>query len=326
MIYLGIAIGGTKCITVLGRESEGKMEILGTRPFPTAEGGSPYRTLENLAHLGDELLAEHSITKPDAIGIACGSSLDNVRGIIQSPSNLIGWDDVPAVEIMEQHFGVSAFLENDANAGALAEWRFGAAKGYSHAVFITFGTGFGCGLILNNGLYTGACDMAGEFGHVRLSQYGPVGCGRQGSVEGFCSGGGIRQLAQQMVYEELQQGKHPAFCPTQEDMEKLTAKSVAEAAHSGDPLANAIYRVSGEKLGEALSILIDVINPEVIVIGSIFARAENLLRPSMEKAIAENAIRISASRCRILPAALGDKIDIYEALAIASYAMSSKGI
>ncbi|MEY8259258.1 ROK family protein [Oscillospiraceae bacterium 50-60] len=326
MIYLGIAIGGTKCITALGRETEGNMEILGTKLLPTAEGGSPYGTLENLARLGDELLAEHGITKPNAIGIACGSPLDNVRGIIQSPANLIGWDDIPAVEIMERHFDVPAFLENDANGGALAEWRFGAAKGYSHAVFITFGTGCGCGLILNGGLYTGACGMAGEVGHVRLTRYGPVGCGRQGSVEGFCSGGGIRQLAQQMVYEELQQGKHPAFCPTPEALAELTAKSVAEAALSGDPLANAIYRASGEKLGEALSILIDIINPEVVVIGSIFARAEALLRPSMEKAIAENAIRSSASRCKIIPAALGDQIDIYEALAIASYAMSSKRI
>ena len=316
---LGIAIGGTKCIAVLGYEAEKEIRILGSRRFATKECGGPYGAMELFKRYGDELLTEFGIEKPDAIGIACGSPLDPVTGVIQSPANLPGWDDIPAVRIMEEHFGAPAYLENDANAGALAEWRFGAAKGCRHAAFLTFGTGLGAGLILNGQLYGGANDMAGECGHIRLMPFGPVGCSKIGSAEGFCSGGGIAQLARDMVYERIMAGEKPALCPTKEGLGELTAKTVAEAAYKGDALAKRIYETSGEMLGRTLAILIDLLNPEVIVIGSIFARAESLLRPAMEAAIAREAFAVSARSCKIVPAALGDDIDRYEALAIASY-------
>ena len=315
---LGMAIGGTKCIAVLGIEENNEIRILGSRRFATREAGGPYGAFERFAAYGDELLDEFGII-PDAVGIACGSPLDPVTGVIQSPANLPGWDNIPAVRLMEEHFGVPAFLENDANAGALAEWRFGAAKGYRHAAFLTFGTGLGSGLILNGQLYGGASDMAGECGHIRLAPFGPVGCSKIGSAEGFCSGGGIAQLARDMVYERIMAGEKPALSPTIDGLGKLTAKSVAEAAYAGDELAKSIYALSGEMLGRTLAIMIDLLNLEVIVIGSIFARAESLLRPAMEKAIEREAFAVSAKACRIVPAALGDDIDQYEALAIASY-------
>ncbi len=315
---LGMAIGGTKCIAVLGIEENNEIRILGSRRFATREAGGPYGAFERFATYGDELLNEFGI-KPDAVGIACGSPLDPVTGVIQSPANLPGWDNIPAVRLMEEHFGVPAFLENDANAGALAEWRFGAAKGYRHAAFLTFGTGLRSGLILNGQLYGGASDMAGECGHIRLAPFGPVGCSKIGSAEGFCSGGGIAQLARDMVYERIMAGEKPVLSPTIDGLSKLTAKSVAEAAYAGDELAKSIYALSGEMLGRTLAIMIDLLNLEVIVIGSIFARAESLLRPAMEKAIEREAFAVSAKACRIVPAALGDEIDQYEALAVASY-------
>ena len=322
--YLGIAIGGTKCIAVLGIEENAEMRILGSRRFATGEAGGPYGAFDLFIQFGDELLSEFGIKKPDAIGIACGSPLDPVTGMIQSPANLPGWDNVPAVKIMEDHYGVPAFLENDANAGVLAEWRFGAARGYRHAAFLTFGTGLGSGLILNGQLYGGASDMAGECGHIRLMPYGPVGCSKIGSAEGFCSGGGIAQLARDMVYERIMAGEKPALCPDKNGLSALTAKTVAEAAYRGDPLAKRIYEISGEMLGRTLAIMIDLLNPEIIVIGSIFARAESLLRPAMERAIEREAFAVSAKACRIVPAELGDEIDQYEALAIASYQINRK--
>lgn len=320
---LGFAIGGTKCIAVLGIEENDSIRILGSRRFATRDAGGPYGAFDRFIEYGDALLAEFGL-KPDAVGIACGSPLDPVTGVIQSPANLPGWDDVPAVRIVESHYGVPAFLENDANAGVLAEWRFGAAKGYRHAAFLTFGTGLGSGLILNGRLYGGACDMAGEIGHIRLAPFGPVGCSKIGSAEGFCSGGGIAQLARDMVYERIMAGEKPALCPTMDGLGALTAKSVAEAAYRGDALAQRIYALSGEMLGRTLAILIDVLNPEIIVIGSIFARAESLLRPAMERAIAAEAFAVSARACKIVPAALGDDVDQYEALAIASYRLDNK--
>ena len=322
MDYLGIAIGGTKSIVVLGKEENGVMHIRGSKRFPTAEGCGPQDVLQRLAELGDELLREFGLSKPDAVGIACGGPLSAQTGRILSPPNLLGWDDIPAVQIMEQHFGVPTFLDNDANGGALAEWRFGAAQGAHHVIFLTFGTGFGSGLILNDMLYRGACDLAGECGHVRLAPFGPVGFGKSGSAEGFCSGGGIAQLAQSMCREQLQVGKKPELCPSVEQLPLLTAKKVAEAAYAGDPLAKQIYAVSGEMLGRMLALMIDLYNPDAIVIGSIFARAESLLRPAMETVLQKEAIPAALTHCRIVPAALGDEIDMYEALSIASYAMN----
>lgn len=319
MILLGIAIGGTKCNAVLGVEENGELRVLGQKTVVTKAHPDPYEMLDVLCGLGDELLTEHGYDKPAGVGIACGSPMDNVRGIVQSPSGLPGWDDIPAKAIVETHFGVPAYLENDANGGALAEWRFGAAKGCSHCMFITFGTGFGSGLILNGRLYTGANDMAGEIGHIRLTRFGPVGCSKMGSVEGYCSGGGIPQIARDLCLEELMQGHKPSLCPSRELLGTLTAKDVAEAAYAGDPIAKRVYEISGEKLGEILSVIIDIINPEMIVIGSIFARAESLLRPAMERVIERETFRVSRENCRIVPAALGDAVDQYEALSIASY-------
>lgn len=161
--------------------------------------------------------------------------------------------------------------KNDANACAVAEWKFGAGRGYSNIIFLTFGTGMGAGLILNGNLYSGITDLAGEVGHLRLSGTGPVGFGKAGSFEGFCSGGGIAQLAQSKVLEKLQMGEKISFCKGISELHLLTAKSVAEAAYRGDPLAMDIYKTCGFYLGKGLSLLIDVLNPELIILGSIYA-------------------------------------------------------
>ena len=219
-------------------------------------------------------------------------------------------------DILKEKYGCNVVLENDANACGVAEWRFGAAKGCKNVIFLTFGTGLGAGLILDGKLYSGTNDMAGEVGHVRLFDYGPVGYGKAGSWEGFCSGGGIAQLAKMKLTEALQQNALPNWCPTAADMESVTAKTVAIAAQEGDALAQEIYRESGRALGRGLSILIDILNPEVIVIGSIYQRAEHLLAPSAQEEIRRNALWRSAEVCRIVPAKLADGIGDYAAIAL----------
>ena len=175
----------------------------------------------------------------------------------------------------------------------------------------------GAGLILDGKLYTGTNDNAGELGHIRLSDFGPVGYGKSGSFEGFCSGGGIRQLAQARVKEQLQMGKTVAWCKDH-DKEDISAKAVAEAAHNGDPVALGIYRTVSEYLGKGLAMVIDMINPEVIVIGSIYARNEQLMKANMEKILDKEALGLSRKVCRILPAELGEYIGDYAALSVAA--------
>jgi glucokinase len=301
---IGIDIGGTKCAVVLGDENGIAKKI----KFSTT---TYEETMENI------IKAIREIGEGDAIGISCGGPLDAKNGVILSPPNLLGWDNIHITEMLENEFHIPARLCNDADACALAEWRFGAGKGTTHMIFLTFGTGMGAGLILNGQLYSGACGMAGEIGHVRMAPHGPVGYGKQGSYEGFCSGGGIAQIGQTLALEVLQTGNTLPYCKNKSELSHITAKLLAEYANENEPIALEAYRICGEKLGEGLSILVDLLNPEAIVIGSIFERAEHLLRPHMEKVLNRETLAFSRNMCKILPAKLGDAIGDLAALSVA---------
>lgn len=320
MYLIGIDIGGTKCRVSLGRDRGERLEIVSSGESRDTSGHSPDAMLDLL--VGDlKKLAEQAEEKPAAVGISSGGPLDQKRGLILSPPNLPGWDRIPAVDFFSKAAGIPAFLQNDADAGALAEWKYGAGKGAASLVFITFGTGLGAGLILNGRLYSGASGMAGEIGHIRLSEYGPPGYGKTGSLEGFCSGGGIARLARSAAEAEFQQGKSPAFCPRRENMETISARSVGIAAEQGDPLAGEIYAEAGRKLGQGLSIIIDILNPELIIIGGIFGKSRNQIWPHAEAVIKKEALAKSWEACRVVPGLLGDNIGNYAAIAAAKYGL-----
>ncbi|MBQ6267209.1 MAG: ROK family protein [Clostridia bacterium] len=302
MRILGIDIGGTKCAVVLGDETG---TVLKKEQFPTADCG---RTVELLIAIARQMAPF------DAIGVSCGGPLDAQRGVILSPPNLPGWDHVEIVRLLNEAFHVPVYLKNDADACALAEWRFGAGRGAQSLIFLSFGTGLGAGLILNGRLYSGASGLAGEVGHIRLADFGPVGYGKAGSFEGFCSGGGLAQLGQAAAKAHAQTGAPVSF-----DGGEITAKTVAAAAAAGDAAAVEVFRQCGRMLGRGLSVLIDLLNPERIILGSIFARCEDLLRPEMEKEIEKETLPAARRACRILPAALGESIGDVGALCAALY-------
>ena len=311
---LGIDIGGTKCAVTYGRCEGSDIEIADKVSFLTT---TCPETIENLKSGIRQIMERNGLTSENtySIGISCGGPLDSRTGVVMSPPNLPGWDNIPIVRILSEEFGVPAAIHNDANACALAEWTFGAGKGSRNMAFLTFGTGLGAGLILDGKLYSGTNDNAGELGHIRLSDFGPVGYGKSGSFEGFCSGGGIRQLAQSLVKERLQMGRSVSWCPDG-DIEKITAKVVADAAREGDALAKEIYDISSRYLGIGLSVLIDIINPEVIDIGSIYTRNEDMMKPVMDSVISREALPLAAKVCRVVPAALGEAIGDYAALSV----------
>ena len=297
--FVGIDIGGTKCAVVLGTEDGA---VLDRFAIPTGEAD---KTLELLF----DAVAKHS--DYEAIGVSCGGPLDAKRGLILSPPNLPGWDNVPITELLTGRFGVPAFLRNDADACAVAEWKYGAGKGAENMIFLTFGTGMGAGIILNGRLYSGTTGAAGEIGHVRLAEFGPVGYGKVGSVEGFCSGGGIAQLGETVARTYRQTGRTVSWA------DDISAKTLAAAAMSGNGAAQQVWNICARMLGREMSILIDLLNPERIVVGSIFQRAESLLREEMERVIAEECLPHSVSACKIVPAELGDQIGDIAALSIA---------
>lgn len=322
---LGIDIGGTKSAVILGAiDNEDRKEnivIADKITFPTEVDMGVKSTLNRLFESAGKLLDKNNKKNEDieSIGISCGGPLDSQRGIILSPPNLYGWDNIHIVDIIENGLGIETKIQNDANACALAEWHFGAARGYRNVIFLTFGTGMGAGLILNNRLYSGTNDLAGEIGHIRLSDQGPVGFGKAGSFEGFCSGSGLKQLAKMKVLEKFQIAEDVSFCEGMENLDKLNAKIVADAAGRGDELAKEIFKICGHYLGKGLSILIDILNPQIIVLGSVFARIRELLWPSALEIIEKESLYRSWKVCKIVPAGLGEEIGDYAALAVAGY-------
>lgn len=312
--YLGYDIGGTKCSIVLGDKDYRVYEKI---VFETHTERGPWKIIDEFISHTRDLFQSYDQEKLAKIGISCGGPLDSEKGMIYSPPNLPGWDELPIVEIFRKEFGADVEIQNDANACALAEWMMGAGKGTKNMVFLTFGTGMGAGLILNGQLYAGSNDLAGEVGHMRLAEEGPVGFGKAGSFEGFCSGGGIARLAAGILSERLKAGETPGFCPSEDLIGNVTAKTVFEAAIAGDPVANEIVSISSTYLGKGLAILIDILNPECIVIGSIYTRNEELIKPYIDKVLKTEAIPASNKVCEIRPAALGEQIGDYAALCVA---------
>lgn len=237
----------------------------------------------------------------ESAGISCGGPLDGKRGVILTPPNLTCWHGFEIVKYIETGYGIKAFLQNDADACAFAEWKYGAGRGTENMIFLTFGTGLGAGLILNGRLYTGANGNAGEVGHIRLAENGPIGFGKAGSFEGFCSGGGIARLAMETGFEN-----------------KITAKQLSEEAFKGNALAKSVFEKSGRMLGKGLSILIDLLNPEKIVLGGVFMRSGELLVSAMLEEIEKEALSVSTSVCEIVSAELKENIGDYAALSVAA--------
>ncbi len=307
-MLIGIDIGGTKCAVIKASEGKDRPEIIAKSSFKT----------ESFSVTFERIIKEVEALMPcDAIGISCGGPLDEDEGVIKSPPNLPGWDNIEIVKILKEKFSVPVLLRNDANASALAENRFGAGRGYSNMVFLTFGTGLGAGIIIDGKLYSGANGNAGEVGHIRLRPCGPVGYGKAGSFEGFCSGGGIAKLARERALTAIKDGKCLFGIKSESELSKISAKSIAALAKSGDADSIAFYREVGEMLGEGLAVIIDTINPDAIVIGSIYERAGELMREGMESTLKREGLKESVGACEILPAELGDSIGDYAALCVA---------
>lgn len=303
-LLVGLDIGGTKCAVITGRMDEnGEITITGREAFPTPT--MQEQAIQKLGDLAEQMTGGETIA---AIGISAGNPMDADKGMLLNPPNLPGWTGISMTDRMTERFHAPARMENDANACALAEYRLGAGRGCRNMVFITFGTGFGAGLVLDGRLYRGTTGCAGELGHWRLSDYGPSGYGKLGSFEGFCSGGGMAQLAQAVALRYIQNGNPPSY-------QNYDVKTVAQAARNGDPAALEVFEITGHRLGQGLALVCDLLDVERIVLASIYARCEDLLAAPMHEVMNRE---ILPSRTRILPAALGEQIGDYAALTIAA--------
>jgi glucokinase len=297
---LGLDVGGTKTAVVLGT-TEG--EILARRQFPTLKGFPAF--FERLCPEIEHLLAGDQTNVPGLISVSIGGPLDIERGIIYSPPNLPQWDAVPLKARLEARFDLPTLVEHDGNAGALAERYFGAARGFDHVIFLTMGTGLGGGLILNGELYRGATDLAGEVGHIRIAPDGPKAYGKAGSWEGVCSGPGLVRIAR---------WRYPDRWPA---TEPLDGRELTRLAHEKDADALKAIKEGGRWLGRGLAMLADILNPQVIVIGSMAVRLGELLLAPARDEMRREALPGTYEACRVVPSALGDQLGDIAALCAA---------
>ena len=214
---------------------------------------------------------------------------------------------MPIVKYFEAAFHVPVHVQNDANACAYAEWKYGAGKGTRNMVFMTFGTGLGAGIIVDGRLYSGTNDNAGEIGHIRLAPTGPVGYNTEGSAEGFCSGAGMTKLAR------IRAAEKGVTLP-----DDFNTTELFRRVDAGDAFCTAVFEESAEKLATILAYTIDILNPEVISLGGVFMRQADRFMKIVNPILEREALSLSRQVCRIVPAGLGESIGDYAALAVAN--------
>ena len=309
---LGIDIGGTNL--VVGGVAEDGSRIVATASEPTHAEAGAKDVLERLVNLAERAIAATRREVPDAeilgVGVGAPGPLDTKRGIVLLTPNL-GWVNLPLRQIIHDRLGLPAALDNDANCAVLGEWWVGAARGARHAIGITIGTGIGGGLILDGKLYHGASDVAGEIGHTTIDTEGRrCKCGNYGCLEAYASGPNIAVRA----VEEIEAGavsRLPSLVGG--DLTKVTAQTVYQAAQDGDELALEVVNDTARFLGVGIGNLLNVFNPEVVVVcGGVTAAGDHLFVP-LRRETARRAFKPAVAACRIVPGELAGTAGVYGA-------------
>lgn len=303
-LLLGIDVGGTKTALVIGT-SDGA--VLERRQFASEARRGYQAMLKDIRDHATLLIGAHpNIT---AIGAVAGGPLDAEAGLVLGPPHLPGWDAAPFAADLGK-LGLPVRIEHDAKAGALAEWRFGAGRGCTDLVFLTLGTGIGAGIIANGQLMRGAGNAAGEIGHWRVRESGPDFYGKRGSLEGLASGAGIAALARELFPVTL--GK------------LRDARELSERAERGEADASQVIAAAGEVLGEALALIVDLLAPQRIVLGSLARRLGQKFTGPMREALAREALGPTLQNCQVVDGELGERIGDMGALSVALEALRKK--
>ncbi len=309
MAILGIDIGGTK-LAAGAIEADGR--IVARAETPTRADEGPERVLGRIVQLAKDVVARSQSRQVpvERIGIGCAGPVDRKTGLILDPPNLPGWTRVPLVEQIEKALGLPAVLENDANAAALGEYRYGAGQGVQGLVYLTVSTGIGGGIILDGKIWHGLKDAAGEIGHMTLLPDGPpCGCGNRGCLEALASGPAIARRAREL----LAAGRPSRL----RDLVEFTAADVARLAHEGDPVACEAWESAVKYLALGVAAAITIVAPERVILGGGVTRAGNLLFEPLRREVKRRVRLVPVGDVLILPAALGDDVGILGAAAVA---------
>lgn len=305
---IGIDVGGTNVKIALVDE---KGKIIYSNSVPTyAKMGYEY-TVNNIKQAIRDLMKETNTTEKniEGIGFDFPGQVDCKTGIVKLAPNIPGWVNVPIAQMIEEEFHIPTRIDNDVRCAALGELKFGAGKGCENFVCITVGTGIGSGLVINGKVVRGASNAAGEIGHIKLQMTnGPIcGCGDTGCLEAFASGPSIVAMAQ----DYIKGGKSTKFREmAAAEGGEITPYMVAKAAEEGDPVAKRIFEIVGEYIGIGLTSVINLLNPEKVIIGGGVAEAGELLLEPIRRTVKERAMVVAGEAVEIVPAQLGNSAGV----------------
>ena len=312
---LGIDIGGTNL--VVGSVAEDGSAMVASASEPTHSEAGATDVVDRLVGLAERAIATTRREAPGAeilgVGVGAPGPLDTKRGIVLLTPNL-GWVNMPLRQLIHDRLGLPAALDNDANCAVLGEWWVGAARGARHAIGITIGTGIGGGLIVDGRLYHGASDVAGEIGHTTIDTEGRrCKCGNYGCLEAYASGPNIALRA----VEEMEAGAESRLrALVGGDLRKVTAQTVYQAAADGDELALEVVNDTAKFLGVGIGNLLNVFNPEVVVVcGGVTLAGDHLFEP-LRREVARRAFKPAVNACRIVPGELAGTAGVYGAAKI----------
>lgn len=309
--YIGIDLGGTKILTAVAAENgkiieKVKLETeteLGQDKIKENIFKSIYKVLEK---------ADIKIEEIKAIGIGSPGPLNVEQGIIYESANL-PLENMKIVDLVENETGINTYLQNDANTAALGEKVFGAGKEADDLLYITISTGVGGGIIINGNIYYGHTGNAGEIGHMTVDPAGPqCGCGNYGCLESFSSGTAIKNMAQRAI----ENGESTLIKKLAKE-NKLSAKLVAKAADKGDQKALDIFAKAGYYLGIGIANLVNIFNPEMIILGGGVMKAQEYFLDRAKKEFKKRALKAPADIVKIKEAVLEDEIGVKGAIAVA---------
>jgi len=300
---LAIDLGGTKIITAIISNSG---QVMAKEYQLTLADEGPQLVIKRIFSAIDHLLSLRNIGSSQlaSISIAAAGAINFDKGLITSSPNLPGWDAVPLRDIIKEKYRVITFLINDASAAALGEHRLGAGRGVSNLIYLTVSTGIGGGIIINGKLYSGQCGGAGEIGHMTIDVNGPrCNCGNTGCFEVLASGTAVAKEA----IRRIRQGERSSLIEiVAGKIENITAEKVEVAARGGDSLALDIISRAAIYLGVGMVNLVNIFNPEMIIVGGGMAKMGDLLLNPARQVVKERAFQLSAQAVRIVPAQLGE--------------------
>lgn len=304
---LALDIGGTK-LAVAMVDEDGRTHGLIVEPTDKLRG--PDAVIAHLFDMGHRSISAAGVGDPAAVGISCGGPLDTASGVLTGPLHLPGWVDVPIVDMARLEFGAPAVLENDASAAVVAEHRFGAARGTQTALYLTLSTGVGGGAVIDGRLHRGARGNGGEFGHITVRPGGYLcECGRHGCIEAYASGTSIARRAA----DRLAADDRPS--PLR-DLPAVRSENVAAAAAAGDDIAGELWDETVAVLGQAVTDLVNVFEPEVVVLGGGVTRSGAMLLDPVRETVRRTAMP-PAARAHVTLAGLGDVVCVVGAGALA---------